>query len=293
MCKQSKTCQTHSEVPLSSEVECVPFEWYAPIIVCYPIMKPKVIIPILAVICLGLIIGIIVSRRTIGEQVEKITYHSNEWMKASVQVSDLTKVNDTLKEDLTKKNVEFVGLSNTYTEVRTTLQKTEADLKQTEDSLKMTKEQVAARDAQIAGLEAKNHELDVKSAELSDAITNLNTQITATKARLTASEGDKALLQKELTTLLAQKAELERQLNDLQFLKKQVAQLKAELSISKRLEWIRQGLFAPGEHKGASQLMNPSAPKQPKQDNYDLNVEIKSDGSVKVIPGVTNAPVQK
>ena len=107
---------------------------------------------------------------------------------------------------------------------------------------------------------------------------------------LIASEGDKALLQKELTKLMEDKAKLEQQLNDLQFLKKQVALLKAELSISKRLEWIRQGLFAPGEHKGASQLMTPSTPKTPKPDNYDLNVEIKSDGSVKVIPGVTNAP---
>ncbi len=253
-------------------------------------MKPKVIISIFAVVCLGLIIGLIISRRTIGTQADDITYHSNQWQKASIQVSELDKVNETLKEDLSKKSVEFIGLSNNFTEVRTTLQKTEADLKQTEDSLKLSKEKVAALDVKIAGLEADNQELDTKSIQLSNDITNLNTQITATQARLAASEGDKALLQQELTKLMKDKAELERQLNDLQFLKKQVAQLKAELSISKRLEWIRQGLFAPGEHKGASQLMTPSTPKPPKPDNYDLNVEIKSDGSVKVIPGVTNAP---
>ena len=256
-------------------------------------MKPKVIIPILAVVCLALVVGLIVSRRTVGDQAEKITYHSNAWQKASVQVSDLTKVNETLTGDLHKQGAEFLSLSNTYTEVRTTLQKTEADLKQTEDSLKLSKEQVAARDAQIAGLEAKNQELDTKSAELSTALTNLNTQIIATQARLAASEGDKALLQKELTKLLAEKAELERQLNDLAFLKKQVSQLKAELSISRRLEWIRKGLFSAGETKGAQQLIQSGPSKPAPAENYDLNVEIKSDGSVKVISPVTNAPAAK
>lgn len=253
-------------------------------------MKPKVIIPILAVICLGLAIVLFVSRSTISTQGDAIQFHSNAWQKASILVSDLTKVNETLTGDISKRNIEFLSLSNTHTEVRATLQKTEADLKQTEDSLKLTKEKVAALDAQIVGLEKDNQELDTKSIQLSNDITNLNTQITATQQRLAASEGDKALLQKELTKLMADKADLERQLNDLAILKKRVADLKAELSISKRLEWIRQGLFAPGEHKGASQLMTPSTPKPPKPDNYDLNVEIKSDGSVKVIPGVTNAP---
>jgi chromosome segregation ATPase len=256
-------------------------------------MKPKILIPILAVAALALAIFLVVSRRTVADQVQQISTLSNEWQKASIRVSDLTQVNSTLEKDLTKRNTEFLSLTNAYAQALTTLSKTETELKQTEDSLKMTKEQLEARDAKIAQLEQQNQELDTKSAELSTAITNLTSQIEATQKKLSAAEGDKAFLQSELNKLMAQKAELERQLNDLQFLKAQVAHLKAELSIARRLEWIRKGLFSPGDQKGAQQLLQsgPGArPSAPKTNNYDLNVEIKSDGSVKVIAPLTNAP---
>ena len=57
---------------------------------------------------------------------------------------------------------------------------------------------------------------------------------------------------------MAEKAELEQQFNDLAVLRAQVAKLKEELNVSRRLEWIRQGLFASGEAKGAEQLMTKS-----------------------------------
>jgi hypothetical protein len=92
---------------------------------------------------------------------------------------------------------------------------------------------------------------------------------------------------------MAEKAELERQFNDLEVLRAQVKRLKEELNVARRLEWIRKGLFPAGEQKGASLLMQgANAPKKPAkpQDNYDLNVEVSADGSVKVIPPITNAP---
>ena len=39
--------------------------------------------------------------------------------------------------------------------------------------------------------------------------------------------------------------------------------------------------------------MEKNPPKPAPTNNYDLNVEIKSDGSVKVIPPLTNAPAGK
>lgn len=258
-------------------------------------MKPKIIIPLLAVAALVLAVVLFVSRRTISEQGDKIVALSNEWQKASIRVSDLTQVNTTLEKDLNKRTTEFLSLTNAYSQALATLAKTEGDLKQTEDSLKLTKEQLEARDAKIAALETQNQELDAKSAELSLTLTNLSAQIEATQKKLAAAEGDKAFLQSELSKLMAQKAELERQLNDLAFLKAQVSHLKAELSIARRLEWIRKGLFSPGDQKGAQQLLQsgPAAARPPASkatNNYDLNVEINSDGSVKVIPPLTNAP---
>jgi hypothetical protein len=92
---------------------------------------------------------------------------------------------------------------------------------------------------------------------------------------------------------MAEKAELERQFNDLTVLRAQVAKLKEELSVARRLEWIRQGLFASAEQKGAQKLMqgiNPVTKPAKPTPTYDLNVEITSEGKVRVIPPLTNAP---
>jgi len=258
-------------------------------------MKSKVIVSILAVVALGLIIFLIMSRKTISEQSNHISILSNQVVETHTKLDDLTQVHNTTIADLDKRNAEFLSLTNSYTDALSTLAKTEKDLKQTEDSLKASQEAVAARDAQISSLEAKNQELDTKSAELSTALTNLTTQIEATQKKLASAEGDKAFLQKELTRLMAEKAELERQLNDLAFLKKQVSQLKTELSIARRLDWIRQGLFSAGEQKGAQQLMQKTPPPAPKATTnpYDLNVEIHSDGSTTILPPITNAPATK
>lgn len=258
----------------------------------WTVMKPKVIISILAVVAIGLVIALIASRKTISNQGVAIANLSNEWQKTSIKLDDLQQVHNTTIADLDKRNAEYLSLTNSYTAALDTLAKTEKELKQTEESLKLTKEEVAARDAKISELENQNKELDAKSAELSTALTNLNTQITATQQKLASAEGDKAMLQKELTKLMAEKADLEQKLNDLAFLKRQVSQLKAELSIARRIEWIRQGLFAPGEQKGATALMQKTPPPV-RTNNYDLNVEIRSDGSVKVIPPLTNAPAAK
>ena len=95
--------------------------------------------------------------------------------------------------------------------------------------------------------------------------------------------------------MMAEKAELERQFNDLTVLRAQVSKLKQDLNIARRLEWIRQGLFASSEQKGAQKLMqgvngSPS-PAKAARPAYDLNVEIGSDGSVKVIPPPARAEV--
>src|SRR5262249_19212910 len=110
-------------------------------------------------------------------------------------------------------------------------------------------------------------------------------------------------LEKELKRLMTEKAELERQFNDLTVLRAQVSRLKEEMNIARRLEWIRQGVFARAEQKGAQQLMQGGAAPQTQakttKPTYDLNVEISADGSVKVIPPpggrsqATNSPAAK
>lgn len=253
-------------------------------------MKNLIGVIILAALCIGLGVVLFSTKKQAQEEkqkdVETILSHSNQWVKTSLELDEQRQVNTALTNDLGSAREEFAKLTNKFTDVATTLTKTEA-------SLKASQTAVAERDSKIAALETQNRELDEKAIDLSAALTNLTTQITETQRKLEASEGDKSFLEKELKRLMAEKAELERQFNDLAVLRAQVSKLKEELSIARRLEWIRKGLFASDEQKGAQKLMNvrnPVTPPAASTNAYDLNVEVNSDGSVKVIPGLTNAP---
>jgi hypothetical protein len=85
----------------------------------------------------------------------------------------------------------------------------------------------------------------------------------------------------------------------LKVLRAQVAKLREDLDISRRLAWIREGFFARADQKGAQQLMQKPAPaiggtnatvaRAKPAANYDLNVEVNSDGTVKLMPANTNS----
>lgn len=252
-------------------------------------MKNLIGVIVLAVVCIGLAVVLFSTKKQATEEkhrdTETILYHSNQWEKTRADLEEHKQVIQNLEKDIETRKQEFGELTNKFTDVS-------AHLLQTEATLKATQEEVVKRDAKIAALEVQNKELDDKAIDLSASLTNLTTQIEETQRRLTASEGDKAFLEKELKRLMGEKAELERQFNDLNVLRAQVAKLKEELSIARRLEWIRKGLFASDEQKGAQRLMKLSAESAagptPKTNGYDLNVEVKSDGSVKVIPALTN-----
>lgn len=254
-------------------------------------MKNLIGIIVLAALCVGLAVVLFTDKKRAEDQhakdVDTILNHSNQLVKTSQDLEEQRQVNILLTNDLGVIRTEYNRLTNRYTEVVSNLGKTEATLKATQDA-------VAERDQKIAALETQNRELDEKAIDLSAALTNLTMQITETQRKLDASEGDKAFLQKELERLMAEKAELERQFNDLAVLRAQVSKLKEELSVARRLEWIRKGLFSADEQKGAQRLINLHNPPAPRStNNYDLNVEVNSDGSVKVIPSLTNAPAAK
>jgi chromosome segregation ATPase len=253
-------------------------------------MKNLIGVIIFAVLALGLGVMLFSTKKQAEQRHQKdaetILYHSNELVKTSRDLDEQRQVNIMLTNDLGVVRTEFANLTNKYTQTVVTLNKTE-------ESLKASQNAVAERDQKIAALETQNRELDEKAIDLSAALTNLTTQIFETQRKLDASEGDKAFLEKELKRLMAEKAELERQFNDLAILRAQVSKLKEELSIARRLEWIRKGLFAADEQKGAQKLMNlrnQSAQTTTSSNAYDLNVEVNSDGSVKVIAPLTNAP---
>lgn len=245
---------------------------------------------ILAVVAVGLGIALVVTNKKAAERqktdADAITTLSNKWIETTGNLEEQRDLAAMLSKDLESTNRAF---ERTVAELSNTLSQISGNLARTEASLKATQDEVNKRDSKITELEGQNQQLDQKAADLSTAITNLTVQIADTERKLAASEGDKVFLQKELKRLMTEKSELERQFNDLTVLRAQVAKLKEELSIARRIDWIRQGLFASGEQKGAQKLMQGlSVPKGKPKPSYDLNVEVTADGSVRVIPPETN-----
>ena len=259
-------------------------------------MKNRIGVIILVLICLGLGIWLVTTKKQASTQQQHDTEVTGSLSNNLVQTQDSLekqrRVNAELESDRARQKQAYEELSNSFTKVNADLQTRSADLAKTEAALKASQEETAKRDGKIAELEAQNQALDKQALDLSTAITNLTSQIEETKRKLAASEGERSFLEKELKRLVTEKAELERQFNDLTVLRAQVAKLKEELTIARRIEWIRRGLFAATDEKGAARLMQPSPSAQPKaaKPSYDLNVEVTSDGSVRVIPPLTNNP---
>jgi DNA repair exonuclease SbcCD ATPase subunit len=253
-------------------------------------MKNRIGLIILVVVCVGLGIGLITIKRQSDEQKreadQSIQGFSNKLVVAASQLDETKQVNAELRKDLDNEKKNYSELTNNYSQVS-------ASLAQTEASLRTSEQEIAKRDVRIVDLETQNKALDQRAQDLSLEITNLSANIDATQKKLLASEGDKSLLEKELKRMVAEKAELERQFNDLTVLRAQVAKLREEQMIARRVDWTARGVYAAAEQKGAQRLITglvaPSQAKAPKP-NYDLNVEVTSDGSVRVIPPLTNGP---
>ena len=263
-------------------------------------MKNKigVIVLILVLVCAGLGIALVAVKRQATQQQQVLTETSrslsNDLVQANDQLGRQRQANALLESDREERRKAYETLSNNLTHAVASLIQTTNNLAQTlaktEAALKVSQDEVVKKDARITELETQNQTLDKQAIELSAAITNLTTEIEETKRKLATSEGEKGFLEKELKRLMAEKAELERQFNDINVLKAQVSKLKSEMAVARRLDWIRRGLFASSDEKGAQKLRGPMLEAKGPKGNYDLNVEVNADGSVTVIPPLTNKP---
>jgi len=191
-------------------------------------------------------------------------------------------------------------LKAALTEASKRLELTSAKLAQTTAEKKAEAEAAAAamakRDARIHELEGQNDDLGKKMGDLNAALDSLEKQISETKRKLAASEGDRVVLMKELKRLQTEKSQLERQFNDLAQVRTQVRKLREELSVARRLEWIRDGLYGALAEAGQDKLLRGPDVAQTNSaaSSASLNVEIRQDGGVKIESApATNAPVAK
>lgn len=259
-------------------------------------MKLRVALVVLITACLGLAVALLSTRHRAQEDnieaTDSILYHSNQWQETSIALEQTKQEKVNLGEELNTLSNQYQNLETSYNSTTSQLASTETTLSKTELALRAAEAEITRRDSQITELENQNEALDQHAAGLSSAITNLTIQIEDTQAKLTTAEGDRAFLEAELQRLMAEKAELERQLNDLDVLKAQISHLKKELAISRRLEWIRKGILGFDQTKGATKLMKGVSPETPPPSTYDLNVEVTEDGAVRVIPPMTDSPAE-
>jgi len=238
----------------------------------------KIALGILGAVAVVLLILLFNSRKQGAEQAKTVIVLSNQVQQTSVELQDNKQTLTNLETELVERQADILSLSNTLSETLTNLETTQASLQVAQEA--------------ITKLEAHNQALEGRAAELNEIITGLTAKIEDITKKLTAAEGDNAALSAELKRLTAEKEELEREFNDLTSLKAQVKKIKSEHAIAQRLKWQRAGIQTM-EPKGAEKLTGTGAAAPAAQKpNYELNVEIDSDGSIKVIPPLNTEPAK-
>ena len=249
----------------------------------------KALIAILILACAALAGGLFYRHATATKQTkadtETITQLSTKVSETERQLAEQSAVNQVLEKDIAARTAKLLDTSNTLVTVTATLAKVREEAQTAAATAAANLEQ---RDKRINELEGQRDDLTKRMTDLNSQINGLDTAINDLNRKLAASEGDREFLLKELKRLQTEKNELERQFNDMAMLREQVRKLRDELSISKRLDWIRRGLY--GTLKGAERLQRGFGETATNQGDFDLNVELKESGDVNVLPGETNAP---
>jgi len=245
-------------------------------------MKTQLGVVILVVVCVGLVVALVAGRKHADNLQKKdaatILDFSNQLTTANLNLDDLRQVNLIYSNDLDASRQTLTVLSNQYIATSASLSNTAAALKTAQD--------------QIADLEVQNRALDQRAADMTNTIANLSTQIAETQMKLVESETNNMFLENELKRQVSEKAELERKFNNLSQVRTQVRKLRDDLLVARRLQWMREGTDPSQQRKGAQVLMarGPVTNRVVGPAHYDLNVEVSSDGSVQVVPTMTNAP---
>ena len=268
-------------------MSCLPFHRRASIL---PGKYMKAAIVFLILASLGLGVGLMMRHKeaveTKRQDDERITMLNKTVEDTKSKLDEQEKLAMYLQTNLVLRTEELSGASNNLTKLSADLVRTQKEM---QAAAEQAKAEIDRRDAQISQLTTQTNALTLKMDDLTASIGKLGNQINETERKLAASEGDREFLLKELKRMQVEKAELEKQFNDLAALRTQVAKLKEELSISRRLEWLRMGIYGQQDKKGAEKLMAGATPVAARSNGFSLNVELKQDGGP-IIIGTNKTP---
>jgi chromosome segregation ATPase len=260
-------------------------------------MKIKIAIVILAIACVGLGITLFATKKQSDEQhtadVTSMLELSNQLVGATIQLNDFRVANVNLTNDLASSRQQLALTGQQAEQLSNSLAAATATLENTRTSLAAARDQITNLNTHVSDLETQNKVLDQRASELTNTIAQLSAAIENTQNRLAIAETNRAFIEQELQKQMAQKAELEHKFNDLNEVRAQVKKLRDEIFIARRIQLMKNDN---GQKKGAELLMqrtpavtNPSAATAGHQTNYNLNVEVGSDGSLRVIPPLNSA----
>jgi chromosome segregation ATPase len=203
------------------------------------------------------------------DEVRIITF-SNTVEETKSKLDEKEKLSMYLQDKLNTKSDELSGASNQLGRINAELARTKSEMQAAAEAARA---ELAKKDAQISQLTTETNQLTLKMDDLTSSIDKLGQQIASTERKLAASE-------------------LERQFNDLAVLRTQVAKLKEELTVARRLEWLRMGIYGMQDKKGA-ELLIAKGNQNSKSNNFSLNVELKQDGGASVITNPPTPPAPK
>jgi len=260
-------------------------------------MKIKIAFVVVALACVGLVIALLTAKKDAEQQhtsdLSSISDFSNQVVTVGKHVDELGQVNLTLSNDLASSHQQINVDGEEIAKLSNSLAAASITLAETKSSLASAQELVTNLNTRVSDLEAQNKALDDQAQSLSNRLAVLTLQIEDTKTKLAVALTNADFLQRELQKQMAAKAELEHKFNDLDELRAKVKQIKDQMFIARREQLMKNDN---GGKKGGQLLMEHTPAKSGSKSpgNYDLNVEVGSDGSVKVIPplGNTNRPAR-
>jgi chromosome segregation ATPase len=256
-------------------------------------MKTKTGIIVLVVVAVGLLIVLFATKKQADDQhikdVTAILEFSNQLDTANINLNDQRQVNLMLTNDLESTRQVLMETSNNLS----------GQLEGAKAEIENDQNLITNLNGRISDLETQNKALDGRATMLSNNIVELDAKIAATQQLLATTQTNNAFLATELQKQMAEKAELERKFSDVDAVRAQLSKLRTELFEARRLEWMNAGINPDRQPKGAELLMKRPIPSgvppavaqaSPKPaPQYDLNVEVGSDGSVRVIPPSTGS----
>lgn len=240
----------------------------------------------LGLLCVCLIAGLIYRHiRAIKEEAsseQKIETIQTELQETSVHLTLTQQTNVVLKSDLERTSTELSEVRELQQSLSDDLSREKARAQAAILETQTALEEVAERDGQIKELTFERNELSQQAISLNQSLENLQTRIEDAEFKLATSEGDREFLLNELKRLQTEKADIEKKFNDIPLLRAQVKKLRGQLSMSRRIQWIRNGLT--GANRKGGELLAAGFQPPITKTNYNLDVELNQSGGVQIAP---------